>query len=243
MASGRYDRHVFPTDRAPGFIKICGITSEDDALLAVAMGADAVGFIFAPSTSQVTVGRARDIAKRLPSHVLTVGVFRNEAPERVVEIMGEAGLGAAQLHGHETADESKWVAERVPSVIKAFGAGDPAIDRASSYGASAVLVDNVKPGSGEVFDWKLLDSGSARTKLILAGGLGPANVADAIAQVSPWGVDAKSGVEAEPGRKDPMKLRQFVLAAREAFERAGPGTADPAPVTEDGEQIYDWLEE
>ena len=237
---------VFPTDRQPGFVKICGITSEDDALLAVAMGADAVGFIFAPSTSQVTVTRARDIAKRLPPHVLTVGVFRNEAPERVVEAVLDAGLGAAQLHGHESSEESAWIAQRIPSVIKAFSAGDPDIDRAAQFGAAAVLVDNITPGSGEVFDWRLLDSGSARTRLILAGGLGPDNVADAIAQVQPWGIDAKSGVEAEPGRKDPMKLRQFVLSARSAFAQLEALRADdarPPAGTTQADPIYDWLDE
>ncbi len=232
------------TDLEPGFIKICGITSEDDALLAVAMGADAVGFILAPSTSQITPSRAREIARRLPPHILTVGVFRNEAPERVIDVISAAGLGAAQLHGHESSDESMLVARSVPAVIKAFGAGDPDIDRAASFGAAAVLIDNVTPGSGEVFDWRLLDSGSARTKLILAGGLGPDNVGDAISQVHPWGIDAKSGVEASPGRKDPMKVRQFVLNARAAFSELETEDAARTPqLSADSGVVYDWLDE
>ena len=89
-------------------MKICGITSEEDALLAVAMGADAVGFIFAPSKRQISPVVARDIAKRLPPEILTVGVFRDEAPKRVVEIINSAGLRAAQLHGHESATTSRW---------------------------------------------------------------------------------------------------------------------------------------
>ncbi|MCP3938270.1 MAG: phosphoribosylanthranilate isomerase [Actinomycetia bacterium] len=232
------------TERDAGFIKICGITCEDDALLAVAMGADAVGFIFAPSTSQITPSRAREIARRLPPHILTVGVFRNEAPERVIDIISTAGLGAAQLHGQESSHESMAIARSVPAVVKAFGAGDPDIDRAAAFGAAAVLVDNVTPGSGEVFDWRLLDSGSARTKMILAGGLGPENVADAIAQVHPWGVDSKSGVEASPGRKDPMKVRQFVLNARTAFSAmdAEDVARSPQSPSVDG-AIYDWLDE
>ena len=88
------------------FVKICGITSEEDALLAVAMGADAVGFIFAPSPRQIAPTQARDIVRRLPPEVLTVGVFRDEAPQRVVEIVNTAGLPAAQLHGHETPAEA-----------------------------------------------------------------------------------------------------------------------------------------
>src|SRR5579885_222655 len=107
------------------FVKICGITSEEDALLAVAMDADAIGFVFAPSKRQVAVGLVRDIVKRLPPEVLTVGVFRDELPPRVVEMVNTAGLSAAQLHGHETAEMTSWIRQRVPRVIKAFPAGSP----------------------------------------------------------------------------------------------------------------------
>lgn len=241
-------RRALPSDGgtllavSEGFVKICGITSEDDALLCSAMGADALGFIFAPSTSQVTPRRARDIVSRLPDGVLTVGVFRNEAPERVVEIMHEANLKTAQLHGHESEEESRWIAERVPMVMKAFGAGDPSIDRASHYGAPVVLVDNVRPGSGEVFDWKVLDTSPGRAKLVLAGGLDPDNVAQGIATVAPWGVDTKSGVEASPGKKDPTKVRLFVRNARDAFAQLVPDDADTVERTV-GDQLYDWLDE
>ena len=139
------------------FVKICGITNEDDALLAVALGADAVGFVFAPSPRQIAPVVARDIARRLPPEVMTVGVFRDETPERVVEIVHTAGLRAAQLHGHETPETTRYVAARVPFVIQAFAAGDPWLERASSYGANAILVDSPAPGSGEVFDWALAE--------------------------------------------------------------------------------------
>ncbi len=225
-----------------GFVKICGITSEDDALLCAALGADALGFIFAPSTSQITAKRARDIAKRVPKEILTVGVFRNEAPERVVDMVHAAGLKAAQLHGHESAEESMWIAERIPMVIKAFGAGDPNVDRIRLYGAAAVLVDNISPGSGEVFDWRLLDNTPGAAKLILAGGLHPGNVADGIAQVQPWGVDTKSGVEAEPGRKDPTKVRLFIQHARESFAQLDVADAVRLHQTEP-DAIYDWRDE
>src|SRR3954453_14332430 len=98
------------------FVKICGITNEDDALLAVALGADAVGFVFAPSVRQISVQRAYDIARRLPPEILTVGVFRDTAPERVVEQVRAAGLKAAQLHGHETPEVTQTVHRQVPYV-------------------------------------------------------------------------------------------------------------------------------
>ncbi|MGH9157395.1 MAG: phosphoribosylanthranilate isomerase [Acidimicrobiales bacterium] len=198
------------------FVKICGTTSEADALLAVAMGADAVGFIFAPSPRRITPAVARDIALRLPPEVLTVGVFRDDTPQQVVKVVNGIGLGAAQLHGAETAAQSRWVAERVPMVIKAFAGGDAKLSDARRYGAEVVMVDAPSPGSGLVFDWRLADGVPPGCKLLLAGGLNAGNVADAIAQTHAWGVDVVSGVEAEPGRKDPTKLRAFVTAAKAA---------------------------
>src|SRR5437868_11029322 len=112
------------------FVKVCGTTSEEDALLAVAMGADAVGFIFAPSPRQVAPSLVADVVKRLPPEVVTVGVFRDESPARVVEVVNSTGLKGAQLHGHETPEQAKWVRARVPFVIQAFSAGDRAVRRA-----------------------------------------------------------------------------------------------------------------
>jgi phosphoribosylanthranilate isomerase len=222
------------------FVKICGTTSEEDALLAVAMGADALGFVFAPSPRQIATSLAADIAKRLPPEILTVGVFRNEAPDRVVEIVNRAGLRGAQLHGDETADQTKWVRRRVPFVIKGFPAGDPAVRHAGDYGADVVLLDSARPGSGQVFDWSLAEAPS-RTRLMLAGGLTPDNVTDAIEQVRPWGVDVVTGVEAEPGRKDPRKVRAFIANARAAARRFVPEHAEPPD--DDRSAPYDWQQE
>lgn len=212
-------------------MKICGITTEEDALLAVAMGADALGFIFAPSTRQVTVGLAREIASRVPPEVLTVGVFRGQSPQRIVEMTQEAGLRVAQLNGGESPEQTAWVRHRVPTVFRVFHAGDHKIRNASEYGADVIMLDSASPGSGQVFDWRLAEDVPPRTKLLLAGGLTPDNVADAIAQVRPWGVDVASGVEASPGRKDPRKLRTFIANAKAA-----------APVAYEGAGVdpYDW---
>ncbi len=203
------------------FVKICGTTSEADALLAVALGADAVGFIFAPSPRQVSQRAVQQIVDRLPREILTVGVFRDEAPARVVEIVNTIGLRAAQLHGHETDEQLRWVAERVPYTIRALPAGHPGIATAVANGADAVLVDAASPGSGEVFDWRLAEGVVDPTRLIVAGGLTEHNVADAVTHLRPFGVDVVSGVESSPGVKDPKKLRAFVVAARAAAAAAG----------------------
>ena len=219
------------------FVKICGCTSEADTLLAVSLGASAVGFVFAPSPRQVTVQLAGDIAKRLPEHVLTVGIFRDEAPQRVVEAVHAAALGAAQLHGHETAAETQWVRARVPVVIKAFRAGERAISRFEEFGADYLLMDGENPGSGQLFDWRLAEGVADHHRLILSGGLRPDNVADAVANLRPAGVDVSSGVESSPGRKDPLLLRDFITRARRAHDAT---VARLAPDGPEGEGPYDW---
>jgi phosphoribosylanthranilate isomerase len=224
------------------FVKICGITSEEDALLAVAMGAHAVGFVFAPSPRQLQPVQAYDIVRRLPAGVMTVGVFRDHAPQRVVDIVNQVGLRAAQLHGHESASDTAYVKARVPFVIKAFPAGSSALERVAEYDIDAVLVDSASPGSGQVFDWALVDGVPLDRRVILAGGLHPGNVADAIEAVRPWGVDVASGVERAPGKKDPIKVRDFIeraraAAARDARERGRRET------TAAGSVPYDWQED
>ncbi len=198
------------------FVKICGVTNEEDALLATALGADAVGFVFAPSRRQVRPDDVRDIVKRLPTEVLAVGVFRNDRREHVVEVANRVGLHAVQLHGSEPLSEVRWIRERVRFVIQAFAAGDPALGAAANSPADIVLVDSPNPGSGKVFDWRLAEGAPGGVRLLLAGGLTPDNVGEAIQLVRPWGVDVSSGVEVRPGRKDPRKLRRFVEAARAA---------------------------
>jgi phosphoribosylanthranilate isomerase len=216
------------------FVKICGITNEQDALVAVAMGADAIGFIFAPSPRQVAAGAVAGIVRRLPHEVITVGVFRDAHPERVVDVVRTAGLRAAQLHGHESPEEVAFVAERVPLVIKAFAAASPSVDEASSYRADAVMIDAPSPGSGKVFDWRLAEGLPRTRRLILAGGLDPTNVAEAIRRVHPWGVDVSSGVEFAPGHKDARLVRAFIQAAR---------SCESEPHDSQFDAPYDWQEE
>lgn len=180
------------------------------------MGADALGFVFATSPRQVTLQAVQDIVKRLPSDVITIGVFRNEHPTRVIDIVNAARLHGAQLHGSETPSMVRDVGDHVRIVIKAVVAGSQEAFHATDFAADAILVDSQNPGSGIAFDWSLAEEVPRGTRVVLSGGLTAENVAPAISAVQPLGVDVSTGVEASPGRKDPVKLRRFIAAAREA---------------------------
>jgi phosphoribosylanthranilate isomerase len=209
------------------FVKICGITSVEDAQLAVDAGADAVGFVFfAMSPRKTTVERASRIVRVLPTTVRRVGVFVNETPEAMSRAAEEVGLDLLQLHGDEPAEALAGLAR---PVIKAVRVGRGfAQDEALRFAekAAGLLVDTRLPGetqlpggTGVPFDWTLVKGLAERVPfLMLAGGLSPQNVAEAIRAVRPHAVDVSSGVEALPGRKDAEKVRAFVRAAREAEE-------------------------
>lgn len=215
------------------FVKICGITNEDDALLAVALGADAIGFVIAPSVRQIAVQKIYDITRRIPPEILTVGVFRDELPQRVVDLTLSAGLKAAQLHGHESPEDVAIVSQHIRTVIKAVPAGSSDAANAHEFGTRMVLIDAPAPGSGKVFDWKLVGEMPGGLDIILAGGLTPENVALGIEQVLPWGVDVSSGVESAPGVKDPIKMKRFIDAARAAEPKRSSSSELP----------YDWMHE
>jgi phosphoribosylanthranilate isomerase len=224
------------------WVKICGITNEEDALLAVALGADALGFVFASgSPRQVTPETVANILHRLPPGIITVGVFRDEQQERVVEVVNTLGLSGAQLHGREPLSDVRWVRRRVPFVIQGFAADDPALAAVGNGPVDIVLVDADEPGSGSVFDWALADVVPAGVRLLLAGGLHQGNVAQAIRRVRPWGVDVSTGVETTPGSgyKDPRKLRSFIAAAREADAELAGDTWVPDP----NAAPYDWMDD
>ena len=216
------------------FVKICGITNEDDALLAIAMGADAVGFVFAPSIRQIAPQQVFDITRRLPPEILTVGVFRDEHPTRILDIVNRSGVRGVQLHGHETPSVVTEVSNVVRWVIKAFAAGSTDARRANDFATDLILVDATSPGSGSVFDWSLVDEIPGSQRLILAGGLDPDNVAAAVQRVRPWGVDVSSGVERSPGKKDALKVKSFIQRARQA---------EPDQYLGQDEMPYDWADD
>lgn len=203
-------------------VKICGLTNHEDALAAVEAGADLLGFNFyTRSPRYVAPDAARGIIERLPESVVSVGVFVNERePEAVERIASEAGVGAAQLHGDETPEFCSRLGGLL--TIKALRVGPDYDDaRASEFGTDAVLLDAfVKDewgGTGHTFDWALARRTRDRvSKLFLAGGLTPENVAAAVEAVNPYAVDVCSGVEISPGRKNFLLMRRFVEAVKEA---------------------------
>ncbi|MDG4658316.1 phosphoribosylanthranilate isomerase [Ectobacillus antri] len=199
-------------------VKVCGITDVETAKRTCEYGADALGFVFAPSKRRITPEEAADIIKELPAHVQKIGVFVNETVERVEEIAAMCGLDYVQLHG----DEDACYMERLNiPFIKAFGvASREDVTRAMNSKAAYVLLDSPKGvyrgGNGTVFPWELLQelNEKERGRIILAGGLGSHNVRDAIRIVRPYMVDASSSLETE-GKKDLQKIKTFIETVKE----------------------------
>jgi len=219
------------------WIKICGNTNLEDAQLAAELGADAVGFVFAPSTRQVTAAQVAQITPHLPEGLECVGVFPALKAEEIANAAQESGLNTVQLHGGVSMELVRQLDEIFNGQVKLIqtvhwdvNAGDASAalltqqlgEIAAVDLVSRVLIDSkvgaATGGTGVPFDWNAaratLAEAGAGLKLIVAGGLRSDNVADAILHLNPWGVDVASGVEAEPGKKSPEKLAAFLRAAR-----------------------------
>jgi phosphoribosylanthranilate isomerase len=217
------------------WIKICGNTSLGDALLAFEAGADAVGFVFAPSPRRVTAPEVAAIVPQLPATIEKIGVFVDAALEEIVSTVHTCGLTGVQLHFdaepelparlHECLGPNVRILRVVHfSAETAEAHAEQIAEHARNTHVDAVLVDSrtalVAGGTGMTFDWaearKTIFENARSLKLVAAGGLNPENVVEAIAALQPWGVDAVSGIEIAPGRKDPAKVREFVTHARNA---------------------------
>jgi len=198
-------------------LKVCGLTTAADAVHAAAAGATAVGVIFAPASPRcVTADRARDIVRALPPELPVVGVFVDATLAEIVATVAHTGIRVVQLHGDEP--ESYAAALKMPLVRAA------AVDvAAESWPKALLLLDAVsgrqRGGTGTRVDWQQAAAIARRRKVVLAGGLTPDNVAEAVATVRPYGVDVSSGVEDAPGRKNPDKVSRFLEEARAAFAR------------------------
>jgi phosphoribosylanthranilate isomerase len=215
-------------------IKICGVTTVADALVAADAGADAIGLNFyPPSPRSVDVTRAAQVVEAIPPQVTKVGVFVNMPADELVRAHDRLGLDMIQLHGDEPLEVMKALGDR--SVVRVYRCGEAGLDdlpqwleewRAGGRGPEAVLIDAFHPGgyggAGSTFDWRLVSRVRAKLcwlKIAIAGGLNPNNVDDAIAAARPYAVDAASGVEISPGKKDPELVRAFVAAAKAAFRK------------------------
>lgn len=200
-------------------VKICGITSLEDALTAVEAGADALGFVFfAKSPRHIFPEQAARIISQLPPFVQAVGLFVNEEADTVNEVADLCRLDLVQLHGDEPPDYCRQIKRRV---LKAFRVRSlTCLDPIKNYQVAGYLLDTFSPsfygGTGLSFNWEIAAEAVKRhQRIVLAGGLTPDNVAEAISQVQPWAVDVSSGVEAAPGKKDRDKLRAFLRNAKE----------------------------
>lgn len=200
-------------------VKICGLTSVEDALAAVEAGADALGFMFYPRSPRfLTTADARRIIAALPPFVARVGVFVDAPADEVQRHVGECGLDTVQLHGGESVEFCRNLAPL--AVVKAFRVRGPeSMGPLQAWQEFPWLLDSYVEGAlggtGRTFNWDLAAGAVMQgRRVILAGGLTPANVAEAVARVRPWAVDVSSGVESAPGRKDAAKVRAFIAAAK-----------------------------
>jgi phosphoribosylanthranilate isomerase len=197
---------------------VCGITRTEDAQLAAECGAAAVGFNFWPNSPRYCFPEhAKAISESLPPFVARVGVFVDSPADRIEEIVRKVGLSAVQLHGGETPQDCKRLS--VPVIKAVHATDDLSAAELAGYDVAAFLLDAPSAGhggSGKVFDWNIAARLNLQRPVILAGGLTPSNVAQAIAAVHPYGVDVASGVEASPGVKDPEKVEAFFAAVGES---------------------------
>jgi len=211
-------------------VKICGITSLEDAETAMLAGADAIGFIFYPrSPRYVTPDRAREISRKLPARVCRVGVFVDHDAEGVRRIAEFCGLDFIQLHGNESPDYCRTFSPSV--VIKAVSIQEEEdLALLKDYPVRAILADAHDPvrrgGIGKTCDWNLARKAGENHRLILSGGLNPQNILSAIEAVRPLAVDIGSGVESQPGKKDPGKIKELMAAVRSFKDTRRPSSGN-----------------
>lgn len=203
-------------------VKICGLTRLEDALAAVRAGADALGFVFAESPRRVTPDQVRAMVRCLPPLVALVGVFVDAPPALVKEIRSFCGLDLVQLHGREAEETLPCLGQGVIKTVRAAPGSEP---DPQAFPKTTLLLDTysngAQGGSGQTFDWRLAKEAARQREIILAGGLSPDNVVQAIETVKPYAVDVSSGVESEPGRKDHDKLISFIHQAKSVGRMAG----------------------
>lgn len=203
------------------WIKICGITNMEDGLKAASLRADALGFVFASSPRRVEPSVAKEIISVLPETLLKVGVFVNEAPEEVRRVAKYCGLNALQFHGKESPE---YCQKFFHPVFKAIRIKDlESLKDMERYHDVSILLETYSPvqagGTGSAFPWEIALRAKEKRGFVLSGGLTPSNVGEAIKTLKPWGVDVCSGVEVTPGKKDLLKMKDFIKETRKADEQ------------------------
>ncbi len=202
------------------FVKICGITRLEDARHAVDCGASALGFVFwAGSPRYIAPERVADIIAELPGEVITVGVFVNEPVESVERIVKQTGIRTVQLHGNETPEYAAAIAQPVWRAVGVREAGDAIAAWPANTTFLLDVVDPARRGTGQTVDWQGAAAVARTRRVMLAGGLTPENVGQAIQIVRPFGVDVSSGVEDSPGIKNMDKVERFLAGARSARDK------------------------
>jgi phosphoribosylanthranilate isomerase len=194
-------------------LKICGVTNEEDAIMISALGADAIGFVFAESKRKISPEKAKEIIKILPPFITTVGIFMNAALSEINEITEYAFIDVVQLHGYETSEYCDKVNRKVIKGIQVTenDTKETLIEKMQDYSASAFILDPGK-GSGKTFNWDI--ARGIDKPLIIAGGLTPDNVTQVIRDLHPYGVDVSTGVEKDYGKKDKEKVKRFIEEVR-----------------------------
>jgi phosphoribosylanthranilate isomerase len=205
------------------WIKICGITNEEDALQAASLEIDALGFIFAPSPRRVDPSVVEQIVRQLPVPLSKVGVFVNQGLSEVEEIANRCNLNVLQFHGEESPGYCQHFSLPVMKAIRIKG--PESLRDMDLYPNVPILLDTYHPtkagGTGKPFPWEIAIKAKERRNFILSGGLAPENVREAIKKVGPLGVDVNSGVERVPGKKDFLKMAEFVKEVKKADEKTG----------------------
>ncbi len=205
------------------WIKICGITNIEDSLNAASLGIDALGFIFAPSPRRVDPRIVREISRSLPTSILKVGVFVNQDFSVVEEIAAFCCLTTLQFHGDESQEYCRKFSLPVIKAIRIKNL--TSLRDVEKYSGVSILLDTYSPiqagGTGNLFPWEIALRLKEKRDFILSGGLTPLNVGEAIRKVKPWGVDVSSGVESFPGKKNPLKMMEFMKEVKKADGTTG----------------------
>jgi len=204
-------------DLLPSFIKICGITSVEDASFAVDAGATAIGLVFAQSPRKIDEVKGQEISDYAKDKILRVGVFKDQSDSEVLSFVTQVELDCVQLHSALSTELAGELRRLNVAIIKAMSVGTEEIDNFDEHRVDAVLIDGPAPGSGEDHSWADVQQNHFQRPMIAAGGLNSSNILRIVSSTSAWGVDVSSGCESAPGKKDQLKVQEFVNKANKAF--------------------------